>query len=192
MGFETLQRTLMPSNWSANSSSTKQMLFPTLSLTSRISGTQYEWQRNHSNPRIVIIDLSLFKANRILYISLYIWMQNVSPQAYQINGTAKHFITGVCLGNFKLLEDTVFTATSFKSLLRELLDWPPSILHNSEFNVPGKEITPVITIIFLFIYFCVHSSVNWCWGSTVHSEWQGSNFATSNCTALRERVDRIQ
>ena len=50
-----------------------------------------------------------------------------TPQAYQINGTAKHFITRVCYGNFNLLEDIILIASSLKSLLCELLDWTCSI-----------------------------------------------------------------
>lgn len=36
MVFETLRGTSMPSNWSANSSRAKQMLYPTLNLRFRI------------------------------------------------------------------------------------------------------------------------------------------------------------
>lgn len=58
-----------------------------------------------------------------------------------------------------MLEDTLLIAASLKSLLSEVLDWP-SVLHNSKFRVPGEAVTPVITIVFQCIYFCVHSSVN--------------------------------
>lgn len=82
-----------------------------------------------------------------------------------------------------MLEDTVLTAASFKSLLSEVLDWS-SVLHNSKFRVPGKAATPVITIVCLCIYFCVHSFVNIRWESMVPSQWSVSEIATSNCTAL--------
>lgn len=96
-------------------------------------------------------------------------MQKVPLGAYQINGIAKHYIM-VCHGNLRLLEDTLLIAAAFQSLLSEVLDWP-SVLHNSKFRVPGKAVTPVITIVFLCIYFCVLSSVNIHWASMVPSQW---------------------
>ena len=97
-------------------------------------------------------------------------MQKVPQRDYHIDGTAKHFITGVYHGNLNTLEDNLLIAASFKSLLSELLDQPP-VLHNSKSRVPGKAVTPVITIVFLCIYFCVHSSVNMRWESVVPSQW---------------------
>lgn len=43
-------------------------------------------------------------------------MQTRPPQACQINGTAKHFVTGAYPRNFNMVGDTVLIATSFKSL----------------------------------------------------------------------------
>lgn len=104
-------------------------------------------------------------------------------QAYQINGTAKHFITCVCHVNCSMLGGIVLIATSLKSLLCELLDWPSSILHYSKPRVPGE----VIAIVFLFISFIYELIL----GIMIYSEWPGSKFATLNCTAFGERVGGI-
>lgn len=60
---------------------------------------------NYSNPTVVINCPLFFKANKILYISLYM-NANCTLQAYQVNERAKYFITG----NFNMSEDTVFIA----------------------------------------------------------------------------------
>lgn len=105
-------------------------------------------------------------------------------QAYQINRTAKHFITGVCHGNYSMLGGIVLITTSLKSLFCELLDWPSSVLHYSKPRVPGE----VIAIVFLFISFICELTL----GIKMYAEWPGSKFATLNCTAFGERVGGIE
>ena len=50
--------------------------------------------------------------------------------------------------------ENILTATSFKSLLGELGGWLFSMLHDSKLRVPGKVISPVIAIVFLFLSVC--------------------------------------
>lgn len=130
-------------------------------------------------PKNCYTDLSFFKANKILYTSLYM-NAKCTLQAYQINGTAKHFITGICHVNWSMLGGILRIATSLKSLLCELLDWPSSILPYSKPRVLGE----IIAIVFLFISLIYELLL----GMMMYSEWPGSKFATLNCTAFGERV----